>query len=135
MATSPRFTKTIQAVPIVTLTDTTLTTVLATSATDRRITQITATSDDTSAQTLTLYISDGITDMLMGAVSIPAASGQAIATPAIDVMTALTSVFKEFDPTGLPIANIAAGVTIKAKMVAITGGKKVYIRVKAELYD
>ena len=135
MATSPRFTKTIQVVPIVVLTDTTLTSVLATSATDRRITQITATSDDTSAQTLNLYINDGTTDMLVGAVSIPAASGQAAATPAIDIMSALPAVFKELDPMGLPISNIAAGVSLKAKAVAITGGKKIYVRVKAELYD
>ena len=135
MATTPRFTKTIQVVPIVTLTDATLVTVLATNAVDRRITQITVTSDDTVAQTLNLYLGDGVTDMLVGAVSIPAASGQAVATPAIDIMTALTAVFKEFDPTGLPIANIASGVVIKAKMVAITATKKVYVRVKAELYD
>ena len=135
MATSPRFTKTIQVVPIAVLTDTTLTTVLATSATDRRITGITCTSDDTSAQVLNLYINDGVTDMLVGAVSIPAASGQAAATPAIDIMSALPAVFKELDPMGLPISNIAAGVSLKAKAVAITGGKKIYVRVKAELYD
>ena len=135
MATSPRFTKTIQVVPIVVLTDTTLTTVLATSATDRRITQITATSDDSAPQVLNLYINDGVTDMLVGAVSIPAASGQAAATPAIDIMSALPAVFKELDPMGLPISNIAAGVSLKAKAVAITGGKKIYVRVKAELYD
>jgi len=134
MATSPRMTKTIQAVPIVTLTDTTITTVLATSAYDRRVTQITITSDD-SAQTVNLYISDGVTDMLVGAVAITGLAGQAAATPAIDVMSTLTSVFKEIDPTGLPISNVAAGISLKAKAVAITGGKKIYVRVKAELYD
>ena len=136
MATSPRFTKTIQAVPIVKLADATLTTVLANDpANDRRITQITVTSDDTSAQTVGFYVSDGTTDMLVGVVSIPGSSGQAAATPAIDIMSALTSVFREFDPTGMPIANIAKGISIKAKAGAITAGKFIYVRVKAELYD
>lgn len=135
MATSPRFTKTIQVVPIVVLTDTTLTTALATSTYDRRITQITVTSDDTSPQNLGVYVSDGTTDMLLGVVAIPAASGQAAATPAVDILSTLTTVFKEIDPTGLAIANVAAGAIIKVKAAAITGGKKIYVRVKAELYD
>jgi hypothetical protein len=135
MATAPRFSKTIVAVPVVTLTDSTLTTIYAANATyDTRITGINVTSDDTSAQNCTLYINDGTTDCPVGFVAVGIGAGTTSVAP-VGLMASIPTVFRELDSNGVSILNLPIGNSLKLKMAAVTGGKKFYVLVKAELYD
>jgi hypothetical protein len=136
MATSPRFTKTVVAVPIKTITDTTLTTVLAANASyDQRVTGVNISTDDSSAQNATLYISDGSTDYPAGTVAITIGAGVTVAVPAIGMIASLPAVFREKDSNGVTILNLPKGSSLKVKIAAVTGGRKFYVLVKAELYD
>lgn len=136
MATSPRFTKTVVAVPVVQITDTTLTTVYAANASyDTRITGVNISTDDTSAQNATLYISDGTRDFPAGTVAITIGAGVTVSVPSIGMIASLPAVFREKDSNGLTILNLPIGHSLKVKMAAVTGGKTFHILVKAELYD
>jgi hypothetical protein len=136
MATAPRFTKTVVAVPVITITDTTLTTALASNATyDQRVTGVNISTDDTSAQNAALFISDSITDFPVGTVAIPIGSGITVAVPSVGMIASLPAVFREKDSNGITILNLPKGNSLKVKMAAVTGGKKFYVLVKAELYD
>lgn len=136
MATQPRFTKTVVAVPVVTITDATLTTVYAANATyDTRITGINISSDDTSIQNAALYISDGVTDFPVGTLPIPIGSGVTVSIASTGMIAGLSTVFRERDANGITILNLPKGNLLKVKMAVVTGGKKFYVLVKAELYD
>lgn len=136
MATSPRFSKTVVAVPVVQITDTTLTTILAPNASfDSRITGVNIMTDDTAINNATLYISDGVTDCPVGNIPIPAGSGVTVSIPAVGMMASLPNVFRERDANGVTVLNLPKGNSLKIKMSAVTGGKKVFVLVKAELYD
>ena len=135
MASTPTFTKTIGS-QITSLSNTNLTTVLTADATyARRITGISVTSDDTSAQTITLYISDAVTDMPVGAVSVAIGAGTVAGTLETGLIATFTTVFRERDATGLTILNLPATYLIKARLTALTGGKTFYVLVKYEKYD
>ena len=135
MATSPRFTKTVVRVPRVEITDTTLTTVYAANATyDTRITGITVSCDDSSAQTLKFYVNDGTNDVQVGFVSIPITAGTAT-NQAVGIIASLPGVFREKDSNGVTILNLPIGGSLKVQMAAVTGGKKFWVFIKAELYD
>lgn len=136
MATSPRFTKTVVAVPVVTITDTTLTTVYAANANyDTRITGVNISTDDTAANNAALYISDGATDYPAGTVPVTIGAGITVSVAAIGMIASLPAVFREKDANGITILNLPKGSLLKVKMSAVTGGKKYYVLVKAELYD
>jgi hypothetical protein len=136
MANAPRFTKTIVSVPIVKISDTTLTTVYAVNATyDSRITGINISTDDTSAQNAALFISDGVTDFPIGTLAITIGAGITVAVASIGMIAGLSTVFRERDSNGITILNLAKGNSLKVKMAAVTGGKFFYVLVKAELYD
>lgn len=136
MATAPRFTKTIVAVPVVKITSTDLTVIYAANATyDSRITGINISSDDTSAQNASLFISDGTNDYPAGTVPVTIGAGVTVSVPAIGMIAALSAVFREKDSNGLTILNLPKGNSLKVKMAAVTGGKTFTVLVKAELYD
>jgi hypothetical protein len=136
MSTAPRFTKTVVAVPVVEITDTTLTTIYAANAVnDSRITGVNISTDDTSAQNATLYISDGTKDYTAGTVPVTIGAGVTVSVPAIGMIASLPAVFREKDSNGVTILNLPKGSSLKLKMAAVTGGKKFYVLVKAELYD
>lgn len=136
MATSPRFSKTVVSVPIVEIADTTLTTVLAANANyDTRVTGINISTDDTAINNATLYISDGIKDCPVGNLPIPAGSGITVSILAVGIIASLPNVFRERDANGITILNLPKGNSLKIKMSAVTALKKVFVLVKAELYD
>jgi hypothetical protein len=139
MATSPRFTKSITKHPTVVILPAAagvITTIVPANATiDSRVNGITVSTDDSAIQNLTLYINDGVTDCPVGTLPIPIGAGITVSIPAIDIIAALPSVFRERDSNGVTIYNLPATFSLKVKVALITAGKTFYIRPHVELYD
>ena len=136
MATQPRFSKTVVAVPNVQIIDVTLTTIYAVNANfDSRITGVNISTDDTAINNATLYISDGIIDYPAGNLPIPAGAGVTVSILPVGMIASLPTVFREIDNNGVSVLNLPKGNSIKIKMSAVTATKKVFILIKAELYD
>lgn len=136
MATAPRFTKTIVAVAIAKIADTTLTVVYPANATyDSRITGVNISTDDTSIQNVAFFISDGVIDFPVCTLPIPIGSGITVSIPSVGILANTPAVIREKDSNGITILNLPKGNSLKVKMAAVTNGKFFYILVKAELYD
>lgn len=136
MATTPRFSKTVVSVPVVQITDTTLTPVYAANASfDTRITGINISTDDTATNNATLYIGDGTTDYPAGTVPITIGAGITASVAAVGLMASMPTVFREMDSNGVSILNLPKGNILKIKLSAVTSAKKYFVLVKAELYD
>lgn len=102
---------------------------------DLIIKKIMVSSDDSSAQTLELYLNDGTNDDLMGKVEIPITAGTDASKPPVDVVAELPELFSEMDNANNPCLMLPAGCALKAKMAAVTSGKVFKIWVFAEKYD
>lgn len=87
------------------------------------ITGINVTSDDTSAVVLNVYLNDGATDYLLGAINVPTLSGTDGSAPAVEGC----------DPAFIPFfaggqARLKTGYSIKAgPQAAVTAAKTVTI--------
>jgi len=136
MATAPRFTKTVVAVPISKIADTTRTTIYAANATyDSRITGISVSTDDTAAGNAKLEIFDGTNYYPVRTTVVAAGSGVTVSVEPVGLMSIAPIVFRERDSNGVTILNLPKGNSLHVTMSACTSGKFFWVLVKAELYD
>jgi len=136
MANAPRFTKTIVAVPIVKIADTTRVTIYAANSTyDTRITGINISTDDTAPGNAKLEIYDGINYYPVRTTVVPLGSGVTVSVEPVGLIALAPIVFRERDANGVTILNLPKGNSLLITMSAVTAGKFFWVLVKAELYD
>ena len=118
------------------ITDATATTILAAdSVNEQRVSAITVSTIDTADHDLTLYINDGSVDFQLGIVKIPLSSGNTNAIFPVDVIAALSTVFREKDNAGISFFNLKKGYSLKAKLSAVTSAKSYNVLVMGAKYD
>lgn len=97
---------------------------LAGGASGSRIKSLNATSDDTVARVVQLWVTIGGTDYLLGECSIPIGAGSDGATKPVKVLNLADFPHLQSDGVNL-ILDIANGSTLKIKSkIAVTAGKK-----------
>lgn len=114
---------------------TTPVTVYTGSTNDAVIKSIIATSTDTSAVNLQLFVDDGTTVCLLGTVRIPAASGTDGATGTVDILNSSLLPGLPVDMNNRRVLPIKAGYILKAApLVAVTATKEVDLFTVSEEY-
>lgn len=105
------------------------------SANDAVLKCLIATSTDTSAVNLQVFVDDGTTVGLLGTVRIPAASGTDGATASVDILNSSLLPGLPVDMNNRRILPLAAGYVVKvAPLVAITSTKQVDLISSSEEY-
>jgi hypothetical protein len=123
---TPIFPQTIQnwAVQILAADTTTKKTLVTGGTNGTKIEGINVNSDDTSAKTLLLYLSDGTTDYLLSWVNIPANSGFTTSIPAVAVLQSTQLPVFDYDSNGNKVFYLKAGWSIKvAAQATLTSAK------------
>ena len=112
--------------------------VLSISTSDRRVYGFAVLSDDINAQTVKIYLNDGVSTLQVCTLSIPASSGTNGTITTADVFASTTgqSVFqKQVDPNGLAYFNLPAGWSIRMEYnTALAAGETITTHIFGEIY-
>jgi len=104
-------------------------------ADDSDVKAIIATSDDTAAINLKIYITRGGTDYLIGTVNIPIAAGTNGTTPAVDVLNSTAFAGLPLDSVGKRYIPMKTGDTLKIGALAtMTAAKTCTVSVFGQDY-
>lgn len=94
--------------------------ILAADATyDRRIYGISCTSTDTAANTVKIFLHDGVSSFQIFTINIPLSSGNTTSAAAIDIFGSslgASAFTKQRDANGVPYFNLPAGWKIRASI-------------------
>lgn len=113
----------------------TLKTVFTAGANDSVVKAINVVSDDTSARVLNLYINNGTTDFLIGAVSIPITSGTTGAIATVDLLGGTLMPSLPYDANGKRVLPLPATYVVKVStQTTVTAAKTVTVSLMAEDY-
>ena len=105
---------------------------------DRRLYSISATSTDTTARDMTVWLYTGATGFQVGKVAIALSSGNTNAVSQTDVMgsSLMSATFqKEADSNGKPYINLPAGWGVKVGIPATTAGTYITTIATGENYN
>lgn len=97
---------------------------------DRIVSDIFVSSDDSSAQDLTLKIYDGTTKVLLGIAEIPIQAGTVKGTAIASLKTLFPEIFSIEDGSENKTLEIPKDWSLIAQMGGVTSGKKIHIVVK-----
>jgi hypothetical protein len=90
-------------------------------------------STDTAARVLDLYVNDGVTDVPIGSVNIPALSGTNGTALSVDLLSGAVITGFGYDSTAKRVLQMEVGHTLKvAVQVAVTAGKQITVACIAE---
>lgn len=117
-----------KAVQILPADTTSLKTLFTAGLNDSDVKAITVTSDDTSVRVVKLYITRSGTDYQLGAVSIPAASGNDGSAPAVDLINSTILPGLPIDSAGKRYLSLSYGDVLKvATTTTVTAAKTVTV--------
>lgn len=106
---------------------TALKTVVTPVAAGTRVKSLMATSDDTTARVLQIWLTISAVDHLLGEVTVPIGAGSDGSTPAVNLLNATSMPGLQFDGISR-FLDVANGTLLKIKTkVAITAAKTIYI--------
>lgn len=89
-----------------------------------RVESIAVSSSDTSARDVSLAVTKGGVDYIIGTVTIPITAGQIAATPAIDLLQYLAMPWLRFDENGNRFLQLDTGCVLKVKsLTTVTAAK------------
>lgn len=112
-----------------------LKTVYTAGSNDSVIKSLQVASDDTTARVLNVYINNGSTDYLLGAVSVAIASGTNGTTAAVDLLGGTLMPALPYDANGKRVLPLPAGYVLKvSSQTTVTAAKTVTITAMAEDY-
>jgi hypothetical protein len=116
--------------------DTTTLKTLFTAGTDDSVVKaINVQSTDTAAKIVNLYVNDGTTDFLIGAVNIPLRSGDTGTAATIDLLGGTLMPSLPYDANGKRILPLPAGDSLKVSVQAtVTAAKEITVVCMAEDY-
>jgi len=116
--------------------DTTTLKTLFTAGTDDSIVKaINVQSTDTAARVVNLYVNDGTTDFLIGAVNVPLNSGNTGAVAAIDLLGGTLLPSLPYDANGKRILPLPAGYVVKvSSQTTVTAAREITFVLMAENY-
>lgn len=116
--------------------DTTTLKTLFTAGTDDSIVKaINVQSTDTAARVVNLYVNDGTTDFLIGAVNVPLNSGNTGAVAAIDLLGGTLLPSLPYDANGKRILPLPAGYIVKvSSQTTVTAAREITFVLMAENY-
>lgn len=104
-------------------------------ATDSDVKAIIATSNDTAAINLQLWICRGGVDYLLGTINVPIGAGNSSGVPAIDLLNAVNIAGLPLDYIGKRYIPMKTGDTLKVGcLVTITTAKTCYVSVLGQDY-
>jgi type IV secretory pathway VirB6-like protein len=104
-------------------------------ANDAVVKAINASSTDTAARNLALYINNGVADFLVGAVNIPITAGDTGAIASVDVLASALIPSLPLDQNGKRQLLLQAGYSLKVGvLVAVTAAKQIDVVAFAEEY-
>ena len=113
----------------------TLKTVYTAGSNDSVIKSLQVASDDTTVRVLNVYINNGSTDYLLGAVSVAIASGTNGTTAAVDLLGGTLMPALPYDANGKRVLPLPAGYVLKvSSQTTVTAAKTVTITAMAEDY-
>jgi hypothetical protein len=102
---------------------------------DSNVKAIIATTDDTAAINLKLYLTRGGTDYLIGTINVPLASGTNGSAPTIDLLSASAFPGLPLDNVGKRYLPMKTGDTLKIGcLVTMTAAKTCWVSVLGEDY-
>lgn len=136
-STNLNFTQTLKlsGVKILPADTTALKTLFTAGANDAVVKAINVQSTDTAARVLNLYVNDGSTDYLLGAVNIPLNSGNTGAAATIDLLGGTLMPSLPYDANGKRILPLPAGYVLKvSSQTAVTAAKEITVVCMAEDY-
>lgn len=100
-----------------------------------RITSIWATSTDTSARDVIVYITISAVNYQITQISIPAGAGTTNSSPNINLLDNLNSTVWPFDACGNGYIDLPAGATLSVSVpVAVTSSKQINIGAMGEMF-
>jgi hypothetical protein len=112
---------------------TSLVTLFTAGANDTTVKAINVQSTDTVARVLQLWVNDGTTDFLLGAVNIPLRSGDTGAVAAIDLLGGTLLPSLPYDANGKRIIPLPAGYILKVNsQVAVSATREITVVCMAE---
>ena len=92
-------------------------------------------STDTAARVVNLYVNDGTTDFLIGAVNIPLSSGNTGAVATIDLLGGTLLPSLPYDANGKRILPLPAGYIVKvSSQTTVTATREITFVLMAENY-
>lgn len=136
-STSLNFTQNLKlsGVKILPADTTTLKTLFTAGSNDSVVKAINVQSTDTAAKIVNLYVNDGTTDFLIGAVNIPLNSGNTGAVAAIDLLGGTLMPSLPYDANGKRILPLPAGDSLKVSVQAtVTASREITVICMAEDY-
>lgn len=111
----------------------------ATTSYDRRIYGISSTSTFGTAETVTLYLFDGVSNKQLYQISVAASAGNSTSVPSVDLFGSSNgaSIFqKQKDANGVPYYNLPAGWSVRASYgTTLTGASVLNIFTFGETYQ
>ena len=114
---------------------TTKKTLYTASSDDAVLKSLMATSTDTAAMNVALYVNDGTADRLIGTVNVPALSGSNGTAAAVDLLSGTAMPGLGFDQNGKRILSLKNGAILKAAvLVTVTAAKQIDILGVVEEY-
>lgn len=114
---------------------TNLKTLFTAGANDSVVKAINVQSTDTAARIVNLYVNDGSTDFLLGAVNIPLSSGNTGAVATVDLLGGTLLPSLPYDANGKRIIPLPAGYVLKVSVqVAVTAAREITVVCMAEDY-
>jgi hypothetical protein len=100
---------------------------------DSNVKSMIATSNDTAAMNIAIYICRSAVDYLLACINVPTLSGTNGTAPAIDLLNAAGMPALPLDPVGKRYIPMEAGDTLKVGvLVAVTTAKTVTVNVLGE---
>lgn len=130
MATTPLYAGALKAITaqIVNADASTLKTLLTAANPSSRVRALQASSDDTSARVIKLWITRSAVDYLIGAVSVAAGAGNDGTTAAVNLLSTTLMPSLPRDENGNPYINLENGDVLKASSTTtVTSAKTVHI--------
>lgn len=107
---------------------TNLKTIYTSGSNDAVVKSVNVVSDDTAARVINLYIGDGTTDTLIGAVNIPVSSGSNGTVASVDLLSGVLISGLAYDGAGKRILPLQAGYTLKiSSQTAVTAAKTISV--------
>jgi hypothetical protein len=114
---------------------TTLKTLFTAGTNDSVVKAINVQSTDTAARVVNLYVNDGTTDFLIGAVNVPLNSGNTGAVAAIDMLGGTLLPSLPYDSNGKRILPMPAGYVLKvSSQTTVTSAREITVVCMAEDY-
>jgi hypothetical protein len=136
-STSLNFTQSLKltGVKILPADTTTLKTLFTAGANDSVVKAINVQSTDTAARVVNLYVNDGTTDFLVGAVNIPLNSGNTGAVAAIDLLGGTLLPSLPYDSNGKRVLPLPAGYVLKvSSQTTVTSAREITVVCMSEDY-